>query len=178
MTDDITQSIENQSTENESSEKESPEKISAALPSANLARRLAALVYDLFLLFSITLAYGLLLLLIKVVFNGTQGLEEVQPGPFLQWLSFAGWLVALGSYYYICWRKQGQTLGMKSWRLKLQQADGSLASPEQCIKRCILATLLLGLLGIGYLWCLVPPRRVCLHDIFSGTEVVLIPASK
>ena len=65
------------------------------LSPANLLRRLAALIYDAFLLFAITLAYGLLLLLIKVIFNGTQGLEEVQPGPILQWLSFAGWIVAL-----------------------------------------------------------------------------------
>ena len=148
------------------------------LPTANLLRRLAALIYDAFLLFAITLAYGLLLVLIKVIFNGTQGLEEVQPGPILQWLSFGGWLLALGSYYFICWRKQGQTLGMKSWRLKLQQADGSLASPEQCIKRSILATLSLGALGIGYLWCLVPPAKVCLHDILSSTQVVLLPPTK
>jgi uncharacterized RDD family membrane protein YckC len=145
---------------------------------ANLPRRLAALIYDAFLLFAITLAYGLLLLLIKVIFNGTQELEEVQPGPILQWLSFVGWIIALGSYYFICWRKQGQTLGMKSWRLKLQQADGSLATPEQCVKRSILATLSLAIAGIGYLWCLIPPNRVCLHDTYTGTEVVVLPPSK
>lgn len=167
MTDNISQNTDTQTQHSAS-----------RLPSANLARRLAAMVYDLFLLFAITLAYGLLLLLMKVVFNGTQGLEDIQPGPFLQWLSLIGWLVALGGYYYICWRKQGQTLGMKSWRLKLQQADGSPASPEQCIKRSILATLSLGLLGIGYLWCLISADRACLHDIYSGTEVVLIPKSK
>jgi uncharacterized RDD family membrane protein YckC len=145
---------------------------------ANLLRRVAALIYDAFLLFAIALAYGLLLLLIKVIFNGTQGLEEVQPGPALQLLSFVGWILALGGYYFICWRKQGQTLGMKSWRLKLQQPDGSLATPEQCVKRSIMATLSLGALGIGYLWCLLPPNKVCLHDIYSGTEVVLLPPTK
>tara|TARA_B110000967_G_scaffold122215_1_gene124755 strand:- start:4600 stop:5112 length:513 start_codon:yes stop_codon:yes gene_type:complete len=148
------------------------------MPSANLARRLAALVYDAFLLFAITLAYGLLLLLIKVIFNGTQGLEEVQPSPVLQWLSSAGLLVTLAGYYFVCWRKQGQTLGMKSWRLRLQQTDGSLATPEQCIKRSIMATLSLGLFGIGYLWCLIAPAKATLHDIYSGTEVVLLPPTK
>ena len=145
---------------------------------ANLLRRLAALIYDAFLLFAITLAYGLLLLLIKVIFNGTQGLEEVQPSHILPWLSFRGWLVALASYYFICWRKQGQTLGMKSWRLRLQQPDGSLATPEQCIKRSVLATLSLAIAGIGYLWCLISPAKACLHDIYSGTEVVVLPPTK
>ena len=148
------------------------------LPTANLLRRLAALIYDAFLLFAISLAYAFLLLIIKIIFNGTQNPEEIQPGLILQWLSFIGWLLALGSYYFICWRKQGQTLGMKSWRLKLQQADGSLATPEQCIKRSILATVSLGALGIGYLWCLLPPTKACLHDIYSGTQVVLLPPTK
>lgn len=148
------------------------------LPTANLLRRLAALIYDAFLLFAISLAYAFLLLIIKIIFNGTHNPEEIQPGPILQWLSFIGWLLALGSYYFICWRKQGQTLGMKSWRLKLQQADGSLATPEQCIKRSILATVSLGALGIGYLWCLLPPTKACLHDIYSGTQVVLLPPTK
>jgi uncharacterized RDD family membrane protein YckC len=148
---------------------------SEALPRASLLRRIAALVYDAFLLFAITLAYGLLLLLVKIIFNGTQHIEDIQPGPLLQWLSLAGWLAALISYYYICWRKQGQTLGMKSWRLRLQQPDGALATPEQCLKRSLLATLSLAAAGIGYLWCLIAPTKACLHDIYTGTEVVVLP---
>ena len=147
-------------------------------PTASLLRRIAAFVYDAFLLFAITLAYGLLLTVIKVIFNGTQQLEEIQPGLLLQCLIIAGWLATLTGYYFISWRKQGQTLGMKSWRLKLQQADGSLATPEQCVKRSVLATLSLAAAGIGYLWCLVPPAKACLHDIYSATEVVVLPKTK
>ena len=147
-------------------------------PIANLWRRLAALIYDAFLLFAIVLAYGFLLTLLKVLFNGSQQVEYVQPGALLQWLSFAGLIASLIGYYYICWRKQGQTLGMKSWRLKLQQADGSLATPEQCIKRSLLASLSFAAGGIGYLWCLMPPAKACLHDIYSATEVVVLPKTK
>lgn len=147
-------------------------------PIANLWRRLAALIYDAFLLFAIVLAYGFLLTLLKVLFNGSQQVEDVQPGALLQWLSFAGLIASLIGYYYICWRKQGQTLGMKSWRLKLQQADGSLATPEQCIKRSLLASLSLAFGGIGYLWCLMSPAKACLHDIYSATEVVVLPKTK
>ena len=147
-------------------------------PIANLWRRLAALIYDAFLLFAIILAYGFLLTLFKVLFNGSQQVEDVQPGALLQWLSFAGLIASLIGYYYICWRKQGQTLGMKSWRLKLQQADGSLATPEQCIKRSLLASLSFAAGGIGYLWCLMPPAKACLHDIYSATEVVVLPKTK
>ena len=152
--------------------------LTAPYPTANLWRRLAALIYDAFLLFAIILAYGFLLTMIKVLFSGSQQVEDVQPGALLQWLSFVGMIAALVGYYYICWRKQGQTLGMKSWRLKLQQADGSLATPEQCIKRSLLASLSLAFGGIGYLWCLMPPAKACLHDIYSATEVVVLPKTK
>ena len=104
---------------------------------ANLLRRLMALLYDIFLLFAITLGYGGFLLLVKIVFNGTQGLESVQPGLVMQILSFLGWLASLAGYYFICWRKQGQTLGMKAWRIKLQQPDGSMAHRNSaCCAQC------------------------------------------
>ena len=148
------------------------------LPTAKLMRRLAAMIYDIFLLFALTLAYATLLLVIKIIFNGADHLEDVQPGPVLQWLSFVGWIATLGSYYYICWRKQGQTLGMKAWRLRLQQPDGALASPKQCIKRCLSATLSMAAAGIGYLWVLLPSTKGCLHDQYSGTEVVVLAKEK
>ncbi len=129
---------------------------------ANLLRRLMALLYDVFLLFAITLGYGAFLLLIKILFNGTQDLETLQPGLVMQILSFIGWLAALAGYYFICWRKQGQTLGMKAWRIKLQQPDGNMATPKQCLIRTVLA---------AFLWqpqvlvisgaCCPPPMAVC-----------------
>ena len=151
---------------------------SESYATANLWRRLAALIYDAFLLFAITLAYFTLLTLLKAILISTQRIEDFQPGLLLQCIMMLGWLAALIGYYYISWRKQGQTLGMKSWRLKLQQADGSLATPEQCIKRSLLASLSLAIGGMGYLWCLVPPAKACLHDIYSATEVVVLPKTK
>ena len=145
---------------------------------ANLLRRIMALLYDAFLLFAITLGYGGVLLLIKIIFNGIDDLETVQPGLLLQILSFVGWLASLAGYYFICWRKQGQTLGMKAWRIKLQQPDGSMATPRQCLVRTVLACLSMAVAGIGYLWCLLPSASGCLHDIYSGTEVVSLAKEK
>lgn len=144
------------------------------LPSAGLFRRLAALVYDAFLLFAITLGYGAILLVIKMIAFGTEGLEDIQPNAFLQWLSFFGYIACLMGYYYICWRKQGQTLGMKAWRLRLQQPDGNLATQLQCLKRCPLAFLSLTAAGLGYFYCLLPAQKSCAHDIFTRTKVVVL----
>lgn len=102
------------------------------------------------------------------------GLEDIQPGAMVQWLSFIGWLACLMGYYFVCWRKQGQTLGMKAWRLKLQQTDGSVASSEQCFKRSIAACFSLAFFGIGYLICLIPSKKFCFHDWLSNTQVVVL----
>ena len=150
----------------------------SSLPNAGLFRRLAALIYDAFLLFAITLGYGALLLIIKIIIYGTEGLEDIQPGAFVQWLSLIGWLISLMGYYFICWRKQGQTLGMKAWRLKLQNIDGTSPSAEQCIKRSIFAFFSLASFGLGYLICLIPPKKACLHDGLSRTQVVVIDKQK
>ncbi|MGB1328088.1 MAG: RDD family protein [Porticoccaceae bacterium] len=140
-------------------------------------RRLAALVYDTFLLFAITLGYGALLLILKMIAFGTEGLEDIQPNAFIQWLSLFGWIACLMGYYYICWRKQGQTLGMKAWRLRLQQIDGSLATAQQCLKRCPLAFISLAAFGLGYFYCYIPPKKACAHDLLTRTTVVVLEKS-
>ncbi|HBO14724.1 MAG TPA: hypothetical protein DD440_00165 [Porticoccaceae bacterium] len=141
---------------------------------AGLFRRLASLVYDAFLLFAIALAYAAILLSVRVIFLGLDGATRYDSGPVGQWLGFVGLYVSLSGYYYICWRKQGQTLGMKSWRLKLQSCDGRRANAQQCIKRCLLAPLSVVSL-IGFIWCLLPPHRACWHDLATETHVIVIP---
>jgi len=144
-------------------------------PPATLLRRLAGLVYDAFLLFAISLGYGAVLLVFRIIIVGIEEAPAANPSLSLQWLGFIGLYIALSGYYVICWRKQGQTLGMKAWRLRLQQPDGALATPTQCWKRCLAAPLSLSFLGIGYLWCLLPPAKQCLHDRYTGTEVIVLP---
>ena len=152
-----------------------PTETDCPTPAASLFRRLAALIYDLFLLFAIAMGYGALLLALKMVITGSEDSQFALP---VQLLASAGLLWALASYYHICWRKQGQTLGMKAWRIRAQQADGSLLSWKQCWIRSLLAPLSLAAGGLGYLYCLIPPRHACVHDIFSHSEVVLIPKER
>ena len=112
-----------------------------------------------------------------MIIFGTEGLEDIEPNAFTQWLSLFGWIACLMGYYYICWRKQGQTLGMKAWRLRLQQLDGSLANPQQCLKRCPLAFFSLAIFGLGYIYCLIPSKKTCAHDLLSQTKVVVLEKS-
>jgi uncharacterized RDD family membrane protein YckC len=147
-----------------------------ARPSAGLLRRLAALVYDGFLLFAITLAYAGTVLLVRIWLTGVERAQTPYTGPSAL-LMFIGLWFCLSLFYCWCWRRSGQTLGMKTWRLQLQQVNGELPSWRQCWLRSALAPLSLSILGIGYLWCLAGSGD-CLHDSWSKTRVVILPKNR
>mgnify|MGYP001338692461 CR=1 FL=1 len=143
---------------------------------AGLPRRLASLVYDSFLLFSIAIVYSAVFLvdlasdsrpLIEGLILGFDDASSYEP-------IFIGLYATLSSYYCICWTKKGQTLGMKSWRIKLQNTDGTAPTFRQCILRCLIAPFSLIFGGIGFIWCILPPNYSCLHDLATATEVVII----
>ncbi len=142
------------------------------LPSATLFRRLMAMIYDGFLLLGITFAYGVVVFLLRKLF-GDDTLQA--PHGAIQVLILAGLLFCWAFFYVWCWRRSGQTLGMKSWRLQLQAKDGGTLTWQNCWLRCLLAPLSLAALGAGYLWCLIDPRGDCLHDKWSDTRTVLLP---
>ena len=142
-------------------------------PNAGLPRRVAAIVYDLFLILAISLLYGLLVWLIRSSVEGTMKEHEI-PGHFSSALIMVGWWLALASYFNHCWKKRGQTLAMKAWRLRLQQPDGTLATSKQRWCRSIIAPL--SLISVaGLLWLLWDKSNGCLHDRLTGTRIVLLP---
>lgn len=143
----------------------------AALPAAPLWRRLAALVYDGLLLLAMAFAYDVVVLTIqRQLFSA----RETQP---LGWQELVGLWFFLSLYYIWCWRRSGQTLGMKTWRLRLQQPDGSPPTLRQAWLRCLLAPLALASV-VGYLWCLWSRTGDCLHDRWSSTRVVVLPRQR
>lgn len=92
-------------------------------------------------------------------------------GWVLQCVLFSQWL---GFYLYF-WSRQGQTLGMMAWRIKLVDMQGLKPSWEQLFKRAGLAPISLLCLGLGYLWFYIGSTQQTWHDRFSQTLVVYIP---
>ena len=147
------------------------------LPAAPLWRRLAALFYDGLLLLALSFAYGAAVVAVQVQFFGAH------EAPVLHWRGAAGlWpaLYYLGLWAWLslycvwCWRRSGQTLGMKIWRLRLQQPDGNPPTRAQAWLRCALAPPAL-VSVIGYLWCLWSRTGDALHDLASNTRMVVLP---
>ena len=145
-----------------------------ARPSAGPLRRLAALVYDLLLLVAISIAYWMAVVGIHALFFGTDHSGPVGGVP-----AQLGWPATLMLFYCVFWRRGGQTLGMRAWRLQLvsdsrEEAGKSVPSWQQCLLRCLVAPLAIAAAGIGYWWCFIDSRGRSLHDRLSGTRVILV----
>ncbi|MGQ9426070.1 RDD family protein [Gilvimarinus sp. F26214L] len=149
------------------------------LPAASLPRRLAAMVYDSLLLLGLSFAYGGIF---AVWIPGAMGrrpeLGELAIEGAALFFFQLGWAALMIGFFLYFWRRGGQTLGMRAWRLRVQTPDGEIISLGQGLLRCIIAPLSLGLFGLGYLWCLLDPRGQTVHDRLSHTEVVTLPKEK
>jgi uncharacterized RDD family membrane protein YckC len=144
---------------------------------AHIGWRLLALLYD----FWPALALWMLLsaaftLLYYLTGHGVR--QNIAPFSALQvalWL--ACWLVT-GAYAVISWRRGGQTLGMRPWRLQVVAADGGAPSWRALCVRYAAATFSLLLAGLGFWWAWVDRKRLTLHDRASGTRMIRLPKNR
>ena len=143
------------------------------MPTPSLLRRLAALIYDSFLLIALIFAWIAIVIGINVWLVGEDQVKQatLAAPPWAVWLGIV--IVIVGFYTYF-WRKSGQTLGMQAWRIKTQQPNGERLSYQQCLVRIASGALSWACLGLGYLWALGPSKKTW-HDIASNSQVVLLP---
>jgi uncharacterized RDD family membrane protein YckC len=164
----------------------------AALPvdatgnAPTVRRRLAALLYEALILFGVVFIAGYLFSTLTQQRNGLTHHNLL-----------AAWIgLVVGVYFVWFWTHSGQTLPMKTWRLRVVAADGAPLSTGRAITRYVLAWLwflpplalhpLLGLklpqtLAIAGIWFvlwaatgLFDSQRQFLHDRLAGTRVVSV----
>ena len=138
-----------------------------------LWRRFIAMVYDLFLILAITMAYGAITLTAFTMITGEQNSDykPVLNGPGY----FLGWLTTVGCFYNYFWIKAGQTVGMKAWRLKVISASGQNISVKQACLRYLVSLFSFFCFGVGYWVCLFRKDKQSLHDIVSQTRTMQYP---
>src|SRR4051812_3419985 len=111
------------------------------LPLAPLKIRLMSLVYEAILLIAILFLASYLFLSIA---------RDAQAG----WLRslFQGYLLTVcGMYFVFCWTRTGQTLPMKTWRMRVVTEEGSALNTGLALRRYLLAVP--GMLcGVSLLW--------------------------
>ena len=77
-------------------------------------------------------------------------------------------------YFAWSWRRIGRTVGMTVWKIRLA-GDGRPVSWRTAVSRFAFAAVSTACLGAGFLWSLVPPRRLAWHDRWSDSFLVDAP---
>jgi uncharacterized RDD family membrane protein YckC len=163
----------------------------APAPAPGLRRRLAAFVYEGVLLFGVLMIAGLVYGLATQQRHALVGQHGLQAFLFL----------VLGLYFTWFWSHGGQTVAMKTWHVRLLGRDGQPVGFARAWLRYVLswlwfmpallcvylsglrsgAAISLTLLAGALVYALLSrfnPRRQCLHDLISRTELVYWPTVK
>jgi uncharacterized RDD family membrane protein YckC len=140
---------------------------------AGLLRRLGALLYDSLLLAAV-------LMIATALFLPLTGGEAITSAgrPLLVWV-YRGVLAGLVVLFYgTFWTRRGQTLGMTSWRLRIEREDGGMLTWADVLRRLAAALLSLAPAGLGWFWILVDPGKRAWHDRLSRTRMVVVPKGR
>jgi uncharacterized RDD family membrane protein YckC len=131
-----------------------------------MLRRLASMLYESILLFA-------------VAFIGTW-VFQFAAGT----LRIEGWrmhllqlflLAVFAAYFLWCWLRSGQTLAMKTWRIRLVAKNGhARLAPQAALLRFLYALVLVPT-TIGIFWAMVDRDRQFLHDRLAGSLLVPVP---
>jgi uncharacterized RDD family membrane protein YckC len=132
---------------------------------AGLFRRLFAIFYDCFLLTAI-------LFIVSAIATALNHGKAIEPGDSLYPL-FVIVIVSL-SYLYFAWFwiHGGQTLGMKTWRIRIQACDNVKIDWKTAAIRFIGAVFSWGIFGLGFLWSFFDKDKRCWQDLFSHTVLI------
>jgi uncharacterized RDD family membrane protein YckC len=122
----------------------------------SLARRLAAMVYELFLVFAVAFFAAWIFFFASGARDATSGVLRRELQLFI--------VVVLAAYFLWCWLRGGQTLAMRAWHIRLVDV-----TPGKALVRFLLAAVLLPL---SILWALVDRDRQFLHDRLAGTRLI------
>lgn len=131
-------------------------------PLPGIRRRLACLLYEGLVVFSILLIGFLLPQIVLSGFGFTLP-------PRMLWTHV---LLLLMIYFVWCWLNGGQTLPMKTWKLRVVNAGGGRLRPAQAVLRYLAAWPSIVLLGFGIFWALFDKDGQFLHDRIAGTRVI------
>lgn len=137
------------------------------LETAGFLRRLMSNLYDWLLVLAIMMVVSVP---VVAVID-----DAIAPGNAFYRLTLA--LVA-AAFFIFFWSHGGQTLGMKAWRLKLVNRDGTAANTKAAAQRFIFACLALLPAGLGFVWLIWDRDKLSWQDRLSKTRVVLLPREK
>ena len=134
------------------------------LPAAGLPRRLMCGLYDWLLVLAI-------MMVLSVPLVAVLG-DAVKPGDY----GYRTALVIVAALYFGgFWAWGGQTAGMRAWRVRLLDREGSEVAFSRCLLRFAAACVSALPAGLGFWWSIVDPEGLCWHDRWTGTRLRVLP---
>lgn len=135
-----------------------------------LLRRLSAIFYDAVLVFGVSAAgFTVIYVPLAMYLDNT----EIGRHPLFQVYVI---ILAIGFHLWF-WTHGGQTLGMRTWRMKVVRNDGQKLRFSDALIRYAAAILSALPFGLGFLWVLVDDKARAWHDILSKTHLQIIEKS-
>ncbi|MGE5524784.1 MAG: RDD family protein [Rhodospirillaceae bacterium] len=134
------------------------------LPTAGFARRVLCLFYETFLLIAVAFGATLALLLLFHLSDAHAPRAAVQ----------AYLLLVCACYFVPQWRA-GQTLPMKTWRIRVVTSAGEPLTTQRALVRYVCSIVTWVLVGTGFLWALIDRDGQFLHDRLAGTRLIAVP---
>jgi len=118
-----------------------------------------------------------LLMIVTALFLLTTGGEAIDPRtqPVLEFIYRLVLLLLIVGFFGVSWTRSGQTLGMATWRLRVEREDGRRLTWGDTLRRLGWALVSLLPAGLGFAWVLVDPERRAWHDRLSRTRIVVVP---
>ena len=136
-----------------------------------LLRRLGAILYDSMLVTAVVFAaFALLYLPLAVGF----GMVDINYTGQYKYLFFLYMLIVAVGFHIWFWTHGGQTLGMRTWSMRLFSNDGGSVSTRQALIRYLVAVISMLACGLGFLWSLFDREKRSWHDMASGTRLVSV----
>jgi uncharacterized RDD family membrane protein YckC len=128
----------------------------------SIFRLFGSILYDIIALAAIWFFAALIVVIVR---HG----EAVNSGNVF----FMTYLLAVAyAYFGWCWTRNGQTLGMKSWKIRLVATETEQTVGWKCAAiRCIAALVSFSALGLGFFWAVFDPDSRTWHDRISRSHL-------
>ena len=137
-----------------------------------LFRRLGAMLYDAMLVAGLLFMAIIPVIVMLGIVSGWDSIDtaRLRSNPF-----YIAYLLSVPFLFFVCfWKLAGQTLGMRTWRIRIVDEQGGGISWRSAAIRYFAAVISWGALGLGYLWILVDPEKRAWHDRLSRTRLIIV----
>lgn len=140
---------------------------------ASFFKRFGAYLYDLFALGAVLMLATIFALLVVVIGNKMGAIDLTlyqDEGDYLghSRIFLLYLCMVIVSFYGYFWTLGGQTIGMKAWRLRVQNSDGNNISFTQALIRMSTSAF-----GLGNLLAFLKGRNA-FQDLWAECEVVVL----